>query len=128
MKGGLDLNLKNLITFIIFKCTKYYKCVHAFILILGALPLEDLLKMYNLEQPSSKRMTGNHSGEEESEDVSMDRERKMSCTSNSSQDSGDEGNFDASSEEDEVKYGKEWDGLEFLVSGKSIEEVHLYVS
>ena len=77
--------------------------------------------MYNLESrpvlAGSDRM-----GETSYKEV--DVERGKGNVSVSLPDSGDEGITSSSTEEDEIRdQEEEMDGLEFLVSGKSIEEV-----
>lgn len=88
----------------------------------GDLPLEDVLKMYNIE---SRSVLAGSDRKGESSNKEVDEEEKGNL-SVSLQDSGDEGKSGTSSniEEDEIRdEEEEMDGLEFLVSGKSIEEV-----
>lgn len=82
--------------------------------------------MYNLQTLSIRHEEESETEKvydsKESEDEFVDEER--SVMSMLSQDSGDEGSSEATSEEEIEDEEKEGDDLEFLVSGKRIEEVH----
>ena len=80
------------------------------VVFLGDLPIEDLLKLYNLER---------HSATPVSESEPMEEDRETSVSVMADQEDGSSSSGEEMGEE-EVE---EENGLELLVSGKSIEEV-----
>ena len=80
------------------------------VVFLGDLPIEDLLKLYNLER---------HSATPVSESEPMEEDRETSVSVMADQEDGSSSSGEEMGEE-EVE---EEHGLELLVSGKSIEEV-----
>ena len=82
----------------------------------GELPLEDLLKLYNLERHSATPLSDSELMEEEEEEEEEDGSTSVSAM----RDQEDEG---SSEEEEEDTEMEEEPGLELLVSGKSLEEV-----
>ena len=89
----------------------------------GDLPLQDLLKIYNL---GSRSVLAGSDRIGETSYKEVDEESGKGNVNVSLLGSGDEGRSGTSSsiEEEEIRdEDEEMDGLEFLVSGKSIEEV-----
>lgn len=79
----------------------------------GELPIEELLKLYNLERHSATPLS-------ESELMEEDGEGSVSLMADQEDNEGDSNSSDEEMGEEEVE---EEHGLELLVSGKSLEEV-----
>ena len=104
----------------------YNYTVHAFCSV-GELPIEDLMKLYNLERCSATPDTDIEQQEEEEEEGGEEEEEDDEGSLSVMEDREEGGTSSTSDVEMEEEEVEEEPGLELLVSGKSLKEVQVFV-